>query len=143
MYLSTHVSGVDYKIYSNVVAPDQRIVEVNSTYETATVDQPQLQKNTLKVKKRTSESNPYTVSSQNKTKIKISKVLNISGAIGNVKYKKVSGNSKITVNSKTGKITVKKGIKKGIYKIKIQVTAAGNGLHGKGTKKVMVYVKVE
>ncbi|MBR5179041.1 MAG: 5'-nucleotidase C-terminal domain-containing protein [Lachnospiraceae bacterium] len=143
VYLSTHVSGVDYKIYSNVVAPDQRIVEVNSTYETATVDQPQLQKNTLKVKKRTSESNPYTVSSQNKTKIKISKVLNISGAIGNVKYKKVSGNSKITVNSKTGKITVKKGIKKGIYKIKIQVTAAGNGLHGKGTKKVMVYVKVE
>ena len=142
-YLSTHIPGVDYNIYSNVIAPDRRIVEINTEYEVATIDQPQLQKNTLKAKKRTTESNPYTVDSQNKTKIKISKILKISGAIGNVTYKKVSGNSKITVNSNTGTITVKKGLEKGIYKVKIRVTAGGNGLYEKGTKKITVYIKVE
>ena len=38
---------------------------------------------------------------------------------GKLSYKKTSGSSGISVNSKTGKITVKKGMKKGNYKIKV------------------------
>ena len=40
-------------------------------------------------------------------------------------YKKISGNKGITV-AKNGKLTVKKGLKKGPYKVKIKLTAAGN-----------------
>ena len=45
-------------------------------------------------------------------------------AEGTVSFKKSSGNSKITV-SKAGKVTVKKGIKKGTYKVKVKVSATG------------------
>ena len=40
-------------------------------------------------------------------------------------YKKVKGSRKITINAKTGKVTVRKGLKKGTYKVKVKVTAAG------------------
>ena len=46
---------------------------------------------------------------------------------GKLSYKKTSGSSGISVNSKTGKITVKKGMKKGNYKIKVQIKAAAKG----------------
>ncbi len=34
-------------------------------------------------------------------------------------YAKVSRNRKITINENTGKVTVKKGLKKGAYKVKV------------------------
>lgn len=58
-------------------------------------------------------------------------------------YKKTSGSSGISVNSKTGKITVKKGMKKGNYKIKVQIKAAAKGNYKAGTKTVTVTVKVK
>ena len=61
---------------------------------------------------------------------------------GKVTYKKASGNSKITV-SKAGKVTVKKGLKKGkTYSIKVKVTAAGNANYKKGTKTATLKVKI-
>lgn len=62
---------------------------------------------------------------------------------GKLSYKKTSGSSGISVNSKTGKITVKKGMKKGNYKIKVQIKAAAKGNYKAGTKKVTVTVKVK
>ena len=62
---------------------------------------------------------------------------------GTLSYKKTSGNKKITVNKKNGKITVAKGMKKGTYKIGITVTAAAKGNYTKGTKKVTVTVRVK
>ena len=62
---------------------------------------------------------------------------------GTLSYKKTSGNSGISVNSKTGKITVKKGMKKGTYKIKVQVKAAAKGNYKAGTKTVTVTVRVK
>lgn len=62
---------------------------------------------------------------------------------GTLTYKKLSGSSAITVNSKTGKVTVKKGIKKGTYKVKIKVSAAAKGTYKAGTKTVTVTVKVK
>lgn len=62
---------------------------------------------------------------------------------GKLSYKKTSGSSGISVNSKTGKITVKKGMKKGNYKIKVQIKAAAKGNYKAGTKTVTVTVKVK
>lgn len=62
---------------------------------------------------------------------------------GKFSYKKTSGSSGISVNSKTGKITVKKGMKKGNYKIKVQIKAAAKGNYKAGTKTVTVTVKVK
>lgn len=62
---------------------------------------------------------------------------------GTLSYKKTSGSSGISVNSKTGKITVKKGMRKGTYKIKVQIKAAAKGNYKAGTKTVTVTVKVK
>lgn len=62
---------------------------------------------------------------------------------GKLSYKKTSGSSGISVNSKTGKITVKKGMKKGNYKIKVQIKAAAKGNYKAGTKTVTATVKVK
>ena len=57
--------------------------------------------------------------------IAASKAFSVTRAQGKVTYKKVSGNKMITVAS-SGRITVKKGLGKGAYKIKVKVTARGN-----------------
>lgn len=77
------------------------------------------------------------------TKIKKSKVFKITGAAGKVTFKKVKGNKKITV-SKSGKITVKKGLKKGkTYKIKVKVSDKGNATYERGSKTVTVKVRIK
>ena len=63
--------------------------------------------------------------------IKRSKALKISDAEGKLTYKKVSVSKKkysgkFKVNTRTGRITVKKGVKKGRYKLRVKVSAAGN-----------------
>ncbi len=70
-------------------------------------------------------------------------VIAVSKAQGTVTYAKASGNKKITVNKKTGKFTVKKGLKKGTYKVRVKVTAAGNKNFAKKTKTVTVTIKVK
>ena len=55
---------------------------------------------------------------------------------------KASGDSKITISKKTGTVTVKKGLKKGSYKVKIKVKAAGNANYKAGTKNITVTIKV-
>ena len=69
-----------------------------------------------------------------KTTAKLTKVTSESGAVST--FSKTSGNAKITV-SKSGKITVKKGLKKGKkYTAKVKATV------GASTKTVKVIVKV-
>ena len=75
--------------------------------------------------------------------VKRSKAISISGAKGTVTYVKASGNKKISVNKKTGKITVRKKLKKGTYKLKVKVKAAGNSRYKSVTKKVTVKIKVK
>ena len=63
-------------------------------------------------------------------------------------YTKVSGNKKITVNPKNGKVTVKKGLKKGIYTVKIKVQVGGiyrTFYEGKkqGAETVKCYIRVK
>ena len=94
--------------------------------------------------------------------IKRAKAVKLTSVMGKVTYKKVSVSkirktksgkktvkagkktaAKFKVNKKTGKITLKKGIKKGTYKLKVKVTAAGNNNYKAGTRTITVRIKVK
>lgn len=102
-------------------------------------------KNTLKasgktVKVKASKLKKGSVKITRKNAVKVSK------AKGKVTYKKVSVNKsskKFKVNKKNGAITVKKGLKKGTYKVKIRVKAAGKGDYLAGSKNVTVKIRVK
>ncbi len=95
--------------------------------------------NTITVKGRT-----ITAKAKQKTAFNASKILTVKKAQGTVVYKKLSGNSKISINAKTGKLTVKKGLKKGkTYSVKIRVTAKGTKAYKSKSKTVTVKIKVK
>ncbi|MBR5337679.1 MAG: S8 family serine peptidase [Lachnospiraceae bacterium] len=62
---------------------------------------------------------------------------------GTRQYSKKSGDKAFTVNSRTGKIKVKKGTPSGTYKIKVKVTSKGNKNYNKTTKTVTVTITIE
>ena len=65
---------------------------------------------------------------------------------GKVTYKIVSVNKKrkyFKIDANTGKVTIKKKLKKGTYKIKCSVFAAGNANYKKATKTVTFKIKVK
>ena len=103
-------------------------------------------KNTLKASGKTASVKYSKLKKKNQT-IKRDKAIKVSGAKGTVTYKKLSvskksASKKITINSKSGKITVKKGLAKGTYKVKVRVKAAGGGNYASATKDVYVKIKV-
>ena len=75
--------------------------------------------------------------------VAVARPMNVTKAQGKLSYAKASGAKCLSVNKKTGKVTVKKGTKKGIYKIKIKVTAAGTKNYKKGSKTVTCKVTVK
>lgn len=93
-------------------------------------------------------ANPITVTtktikaySKKNTTVAKTKAFVIKNAKGSVIFKRISGNKKITI-SKSGKISVKKGLKKGkTYSVKIKVSAAGTNNFKKASKTVTVKVK--
>ena len=97
--------------------------------------------NTLKASGKTATVKYSSLKSKNQT-VSQSKAFDVSKAKGKVTYSKSSGESKITVSS-AGKITVKKGLKKGTYKVKVKVKAAGNDTYKAATKTVTVTIKVK
>jgi uncharacterized protein YkwD len=94
---------------------------------------------TVKAKKATVKFKKLKKKSQT---IALKKAMTVSKAQGKVTFQKAKGNKKITV-AKNGKITVKKGLKKGTYKVKIKVMAAGNSAYNAKTKTVTVTIKVK
>ncbi len=97
------------------------------------------EKNTIYAKGKTAA---VKYSKKKNRTIKRSKAITVKNAKGAVTYKKSKGNKKIKV-AKNGKITVAKGLKKGTYKVKIKVKAAGEGLYKPATKTVTVKVVVK
>ena len=76
--------------------------------------------------------------------LKVSKVIYTKKkGQGTITYTKSSGNKKISINKKTGKVTVKKGLKKGTYKVKVKVKAAGNKNYNAKTSTINFKVKVK
>ena len=97
--------------------------------------------NPLAVTGKTANVKFTALSKKNQT-IAVKKAITVSKNQGKVTYAKKSGNAGITV-AKNGKITVKKGLKKGTYTVKVNVTAAGNAKYNKATKVATVKVVVK
>ena len=77
-------------------------------------------------------------------KISKKKAFTIKGAKGAVTFAKKSGSKNITVNKKTGVVTVKKGLKANkTYMVKVTVKAAGNKFYKSRQKTVTLKVKVK
>ena len=145
----TLVEGVDYKIYyeDNVNAGTaEMIIGFKGIYLGVYREKFTIAKanNPLAVKGKT-----YKVKAKSVKKKKL--VVNASKAIVFVKqgndpkvYKKIKGSSKISVNSKTGKITIKKKTKKGKYKITVRIYGAGNANYNKSSIKTVKFtIKVK
>ena len=91
---------------------------------------------TAKVKYRKLRKKTRTVSA--------SKVLKFSSGTGPYLYVKVSGKKKITINKTTGKVTGKKKLKRGKYKIKVKVKSVGNAKYkSTGWKTVTFKIRVK
>ena len=104
-------------------------------------------KNPMKASGKTAKVDYKSLKKKNQT-IKRAKAIKVTGAKGKVTYKKLSvskksASTKITINKKTGDITVKKGLAKGTYKVKVRVKAAGGGSYASATKDVTVKIKVK
>ena len=101
---------------------------------------------TVKVKKPTVK---YSKLKKKNQVIALKKAMTVSKAQGTVTYKLSSAKKgkknfkKYFKVAKNGNITVKKGLKKGTYKVKIKVTAAGNSTYKAKTKTVTVTIKVK
>ncbi len=104
--------------------------------------------------KNVKSQNPLSVKGKTAT-VKYSKLKNKSQVLkvkkvisttkkgqGKITYTKVSGNKKISVNKTTGNATIKKGLKKGTYKVKIKVRVAGNENYEPSKITVIVKIKV-
>ncbi len=100
--------------------------------------------NSLAVKAKTATVKFKKLKKKNQT-LAVDKVLNFTNkGQGTLTYTKASGNKKITINKTTGKVTVKKGLKKKIYKVTVKVSAAGNANYkALAVKKVTFKVKVK
>lgn len=84
-----------------------------------------------------------TLKKKKKVVIKAGKAIVIKNAQGKVTYKKTKGNKKITIG-KDGKITVKKGLKKGKkYPVYVKVSAAGNSAYYGAEKTVKIIIRVK
>ena len=72
--------------------------------------------------------------------------LTVKKAQGKLTYKVVNSNARskaaLKLNAKNGKVTVKKATKKGIYKVKVTVKAAGTIKYKAGSKTVWITIKV-
>ena len=100
--------------------------------------------NPLSIKGRTVKVKYKKLKKKNQ-KLAVTKVIKFTKkGQGKMTYTKASGKKKITINKKTGKVTVKKGLKKGTYKVKVKVKAAGNANHNASTWKTATFkIKVK
>ena len=97
--------------------------------------------NTLKAKAKTKKAVPIKAGKKLKTR----KLFKVSGAKGAVVYKKTgkAGGKKIVV-AKNGTVKVKKGCKRGTYKLKVKVQAKGDANYlASPIKTVTVKIKVK
>lgn len=81
-----------------------------------------------------------------KKKARSAMLVFVEDAQGSVSYENTSATKKlkkIKVNAKTGKITVPKGTKKGTYKVKVTVKAAGDAIYEAASMTVTCKIKVK
>ena len=100
--------------------------------------------NPLSIKARTATVK-YSAVKKKAQYLAVTKVIYFTKkGVGTMTYTKVSGNKKITIAKSTGKVTVKKGLKKGSYKVKVKVKAGGNANYkASAVKSVTFTVRVK
>ena len=59
------------------------------------------------------------------------------------RIQKNQGNKKISINKNTGKITIKKGLRKGSYKVKATVYVTGNKKYDEAQQTVYLKIKIK
>ena len=124
-------------------ADDAALAEVQKALEQAQAAAASASTSSMKASTLTVKANTVTAKAKKKTTIKAAKAFKVSGAAGTVTYAKIKGNAKITVSAK-GKVTVKKGLKKGkTYKVKVIVVDSGSATVAAGSKTVTLKVKVK
>ena len=142
--------GVDYNVlYENNVKPGTATVTVSGAgdYSGSISKSFQIEKiaQTIKAKKSVGK----TVKASAKTKalaktktFSLKKLAHVS-AKTKVKCKKANkaGGKKIVVSASTGKVTLKKGLKKGTYKVKVKLTAPASDSY-KAAKAKTITLKV-
>ena len=57
-------------------------------------------------------------------------------------YAKTGGSSRLSVNAKTGRVTMKKGTKRGTYVIRLKVRAAQTSVYKAATARYVLTVRV-
>ena len=140
-FTATAIKTVKYEgtksQWKKVKNSDKKIKKATMKYKS---DQPK-ETNTMTVKVKTVTVKYSALKKANQT-VKKSAAFTVKDAKGTVTFAKKSGENNITI-SKKGVITVKKGLKKGTYKIKVKVKAAGSGIFKSLTKTVTVKIKVK
>ena len=147
--------GVDYKLMYSAGSPVNKgiykviVIGLNSKYDcgitlTYTITQA---KSSLAVTAKKPAVRYSKLKKKNQT-IKKTAAYKVSKKNGKLTYKKISVAkkkfaNKFNVNKTNGNITVKKGLKKGIYKVKVRITDAGDRNHKGGYKDVTVTVRVK
>ena len=136
----------------NLVSADviQSLVKAEETIRQKNATKPATKKkfdNPLKVKGKTATVK-YKKVKKKAVILKRAKALTVSKAKGKVRFKLLSVKKPkfkkyFKVYSATGNIKVKKKLKKGIYKLVIRVTAAGDGNYKARTRNVSVKVRVK
>lgn len=81
--------------------------------------------NPLSLKTKTTKIKAKKIKKKNK-KYSISSLVKMNAGNDPKIYKKLRGNKKILINASTGVVTIKKKLKRGTYKVKVQITALGN-----------------
>lgn len=77
-------------------------------------------------------------------KLSVDKVLSFGKkGRGTVSYAKTSGVKGIVISASTGKVSVKKGLAKGTYKVTVKIRAAGTDNYKVAAKTVAIRVKVQ
>jgi hypothetical protein len=102
--------------------------------------------NTMTVKSKKAKIKYKKLKKKN-VKFKRAKYLKVKNAKGTVRYKLLKVNKKkfkkyFKIKQKTGKLTIKKRLKKGVYKLKVAVTASGNSSYKSAAKNVTVKIRV-
>ena len=86
-----------------------------------------------------------TVKLKKAKKISADKAYTIEGAIGELTFSKVKANKvskKFKVNAKSGQIKVKKGLKKGKYKLTVLVSDSGDNNHEAAEAQAIVKIRI-
>ena len=129
----------------------QQAGSTGGTGSVATGVNAQKKTNPMQLKGRTAKVK-YKKLKKKAQSLAVSKVITFTGkAEGAVSYKLYSAKKGrksfkkyFKINASTGKVKIKKGLKKGTYKVKVKVTAGGNANYeASGTQTVTFKVKVK